>query len=65
MELVGDGEGFGGEDVGDEDGGKGCEGGDGGAESWDMAAHGDGEAADDGGFSDVGHVGRREFDDGE
>ena len=30
-----------------------------------MAAHGDGEAADNGGFSDIRHVGGRKFDNGE
>lgn len=65
MELVGNGKGFGSEDVGDEDGGRRGEGGDSGAESRDMAAHGGGEAANDRGVSDVRHVDQREFDDGE
>lgn len=65
MELVGDSEGLGGEDVGDEDGGENGKGGDGGAESRDVATHGDAEATDDRGLSDVGHVSRRKFNDSE
>ena len=65
MELVGDSERLGGEDVGDEDGGESGKSGDGGAESRDVATHGDAEATDDSGVSDVGHVSGRKFNDSE